>query len=108
MPSIDVQRVSLEPSQTKAQTNVVFAGTGGAVRLFTNSPDRRYLRIENTGLSSIWYGASSNVTVGATGANIGTIATAGSLTMEGYGGELWGVFSGLSHATAHVVKVFEY
>jgi hypothetical protein len=59
-------------------------------------------------LSSLWYGASSNVTVGATGLNIGSIAKDATKTIQSYGGALWGTFTGLSHATSHVVKVWEY
>lgn len=104
----NIQRITLSPTQTLALSNIAFPGTGGAVKLCSTNDKRRIIRIENTGLSSMWYGASSNTTVGATGNNIGTIATAGSVTLEGYAGELYGVFSGLSHATAHVVKVWEY
>lgn len=103
-----IQRITLSPTQTIRLANVAFPGTGGAVRLCSTNDQRRIIRIENTGLSAMWYGASSNATTGATGNCIGTIATAGSVTLEGYSGELYGVFSGLSHATSHVVKVWEY
>lgn len=106
--SPDIQRISLVPTQTLTQSNIVFPNTGGAVQLVSTSDKRKFIRIENTGLSAMWYGASSNVTVGATGLNIGTISTAGTVTIEGFGGALWGIYSGLSHATAHVAKVFEY
>jgi hypothetical protein len=108
MPSVDIQRISLVPTQTINLSNKVFGVAGGAVQLCDVNPDRRFVRIENTGLSSLWFGASSNVTVGATGLNIGTITKDSAALIEGFGGALWGTFTGLSHATAHVVKVFEY
>lgn len=103
-----IQRITLSPTQAINQSNIAFGAAGGAVRLCTANDRRQFIRIENTGLSSMWYGASSNATTGATGNNIGSIATAGNVTIEGFAGELYGVFTGLSHATGHVVKVFEY
>jgi len=104
----NIQRITLAPSQLIRMENVASTAGGGAIQLASANDKRQYLRIENTGLSSIWVGMSNNVTTGPTGLNIGTIATGAVTTLEGFGGDVWGSFTGLSHATVHVVKVFEY
>jgi len=101
------QRVTMKPTQALRMANVAIASNTVGT-LCSASDERQFVIIENTGLSSIWLGVSSNVTVGATGTAFGTIATGSVKVIEGFGGALYGTFTGLSHATAHVVKVLEY
>lgn len=103
----DIQRITLAPTQPTRVANIAIASSG-VVQLAEANDQRQFLMIENVGLSTLYIGASSNLTVGATGTGFGTVLTAGSKTLEGYAGELWGTYTGLSHATGHVVKVLEY
>jgi hypothetical protein len=63
---------------------------------------------ENTGLTTLWYGASSNVTTGATGNNAGFLSVDQSKGFAGYAGSLYARCVGASNGDTHVFKVFEY
>lgn len=102
-----IQQTQIRPTQLLRIANVAVAS--GAIGLLASpSNERHYLQIENVGLTTMWYGATSSMTIGATGLNMGQLAVNATKVLEGYGDYLYGMYHGASNAGAHVVKVVEY
>lgn len=107
MKSPDIQETQVRPTQLLSVTNIAITSSGVGT-LCNPSDQRKYLEVINVGLTTVWIGATSSMTIGATGNNIGFIAVNGSKSLEGYGDYLYARYHGASDAGAHVVKVYEY
>lgn len=70
--------------------------TNAAYQVATINAKRRSIRFSNEGSTTIWFGASSNVTGGDTGINFAGLQSGSNTEVEHYSGPVWARLSGTS------------
>ena len=103
----NTQPTKVESTPILRVANVVVAGA--TYNLLCNASNaRQSVYFENNGITTLWYGASSNVGTGSTASSMGHLDVGSQKALAGYGGPLYGAYTGTSNADLHIVKVFEY
>jgi hypothetical protein len=82
--------------------------TGGAVLICPANAERRSVWVANDGATTVWIGASSNMTGGATGINFTKLSSGSNVVAEHYRGPIYaarewlGMSSGASLAACWI------
>lgn len=76
--------------------------TNAAYLVVDALPTRRFIRLENQGGTLAWFHGSSDVSFGASANNFASLAISSAITLENYGGAIYGRAGGASLAPVYV------